>query len=68
MALQVVLNFPPVNLIQQVCVKMLQERLATLLVIAPVMPVASWFPMLARWAIHILALPLETLSVHQPHC
>ena len=59
--------FPPITLLQQVCVKLLQERPTTLLLVAPVSPVASWFPTLARWALHILPLPLDKLSLLQPH-
>ena len=33
--------FPPITLLQQVCVKLLQERPTTLLLVAPVSPVAS---------------------------
>ena len=59
--------FPPITLLQQVCVKLLQERPTTLLLVAPVSPVASWFPTLARWAICVLPLPLAILSLLQPH-
>ena len=59
--------FPPTTILQLVCVKILQERPRTLLLVAPIAPAASWFPTLARWATSVTPIPLHLLSLHQPH-
>ena len=59
--------FPPTTILQLVCVKLLQERPRTLLLVAPIAPAASWFPTLARWATSVTPIPLRFLSLHQPH-
>ena len=41
--------FPPATLLQQVCVKILQERPRTLLLVASHSPTTHWFPTLQQW-------------------
>ena len=55
-----------VTLLQQVCVKLLKERPQTLFLVAPVIPVTSWFPRLARWAPHAFPILPRLLSLQSP--
>ena len=59
--------FPPSTLLQLVCVKILQDRPQTLLLIAPQTPTASWFPTLKLYSVNILPIPLDRLTLIQPH-
>ena len=59
--------FPPTALLDKVVTKIQQERPMGLLLVAPLWPHTTWFPILQAHSISTTRFPLDVLSLHQPH-
>ena len=59
--------FPPTALLDKVVTKIQQERPSGLLLVAPLWPHTTWFPILQAHAVATHRFPTEILSLHQPH-
>ena len=59
--------FPPTTIVDRVALKMLQERPRRLLLVAPWLPRATWFPILREHAQSITLFPNSRLGLIQPH-
>ena len=59
--------FPPTTILNRVAEKLLLERPARLLLLAPFWPTKSWFPTLAARALQVVPIPLSVLTLQQPH-
>ena len=60
--------YPPFGLIQQVLLKVQQEPLCRLLLLAPWQPRAPWFPLLLQLTVDIpIILPFSRTLLRQPH-
>lgn len=59
--------FPPVSILDRVLLKILQERPRRLLLVAPLRPLAPWFPQLRALSLWVRLIPTHVLALHQPH-
>jgi hypothetical protein len=59
--------FPPFSILDKTLTKILQEAPRRLLLIAPVRPLATWFPQLYAMATVVTVIPHSVLSLQQPH-
>ena len=64
---EVLYAFPPPTILDRVLIKIHQERPQRLLLVAPLLTVASWYPTLRAHARWVQLFLLEVLSLHQPH-
>ena len=64
---EVLYAFPPPTILDRVLIKIHQERPQRLLLVAPLLTVASWYPTLRAHARWVQLFPREVLSLHQPH-
>ena len=65
---EVLYAFPPTIILPQVIEKMKQEKGARVLLVAPLIPAAPWFPQVRRWAVKApRPLPLLPNPLRQPH-
>ena len=59
--------FPPTVILDRVIMKLQQERPRRLLLVAPWLPRATWFPVLQEHAVQVLQFPSDRLNLLQPH-
>ena len=65
---EVLYAFPPATIMAQVVEKMQQEAGARVLLLAPLIPAAPWFPQVRRWSVsEPLRLPVSPNPLRQPH-
>ena len=59
--------FPPTTILDRVLLKILQERPRRLLLVAPLRPLAPWFPQLRSLCMWVRRIPMPLLQLLQPH-
>ena len=59
--------FPPTTILDRVLLKLLQERPRRLLLVAPLRPLAPWYPQLRALSLWVRLIPRHVLGLHQPH-
>ena len=64
---EVLYAFPPFTIMDRVLLKILQERPQRLLLVAPLRPLAPWFPRLHVMALSVTLIPVWALQLEQPH-
>ena len=64
---EVLYAFPPFTIMDRVLLKILQERPQRLLLVAPLRPLAPWFPRLHVMALSVTLIPEWALQLEQPH-
>ena len=64
---EVLYAFPPFTILDRVLLKIQQERPGSLLLIAPVRPLANWYSGLRLFARSVTLIPASVLQLTQPH-
>ena len=64
---EVLYAFPPPTILDRVLIKLHQERPQRLVLVAPLLTVAAWYPTLRAHARWVQLIPKEMLVLQQPH-